>query len=170
MPDVHEVLKRAQSNGVAVGHFNISDSVQLKAVFSAAQELKVPVLIGVSEGEREFIGVRQFAALVRSLREQFDSPSFLTQTIHIRWRKLKKQRGVVSTSLFSTLPDSRSTTMCAEPRKQWKAVKSIKPDIFVEGEIDYIGTGSAIQGRLARGAASENGRSDFARLLMIVGM
>ena len=58
MPDLHEILKRAQSNGVAVGHFNISDSVQLKAVFSAANELKVPVLVGVSEGEREFIGAR----------------------------------------------------------------------------------------------------------------
>src|SRR5580693_5207082 len=77
MPSLNEVLKRAQSDGVAVGHFNISDSVQLKAVFAAAQELKVPVLIGVSEGERDFIGVRQIAALVRSLREEFSFPIFL---------------------------------------------------------------------------------------------
>jgi fructose-bisphosphate aldolase class II len=46
-------------------------------VFGAGQELNVPVLIGVSEGEREFIGVRQIAALVRSLREEFDYPIFL---------------------------------------------------------------------------------------------
>ena len=36
-----------------------------------------PVIIGVSEGEREFIGVRQIANLVRSLREDFDFPIFL---------------------------------------------------------------------------------------------
>jgi len=43
---LREVLEQAQKNRVAIGHFNISDSVQLKAVFTAAQELKVPVLIG----------------------------------------------------------------------------------------------------------------------------
>ena len=62
---------------MAVGHFNIADLVLLKAVFASAQELKVPVLVGVSEGEREFIGVRQIAALVRSLREEFNFPIFL---------------------------------------------------------------------------------------------
>jgi fructose/tagatose bisphosphate aldolase len=35
------------------------------------------VIIGVSEGERKFVGVRQASALVRSLREEFDFPIFL---------------------------------------------------------------------------------------------
>jgi fructose-bisphosphate aldolase, class II len=69
-----DVLSQAQKNGVAVGHFNVADLALLKAVFAAAQELKVPVLIGVSEGERDFIGVRQIAALVRSFREEFSFP------------------------------------------------------------------------------------------------
>ena len=51
MPDLHEVVKRAQSHGVAVGHFNISDFVMLKAVFASAQEVKVPLIVGVSEGQ-----------------------------------------------------------------------------------------------------------------------
>ena len=50
-------MEQAQKNAVAVGHFNIADLVLLKAVFASAQELKVPVLVGVSEGERDFIGV-----------------------------------------------------------------------------------------------------------------
>src|SRR5262249_55078149 len=37
----------------------------------------VPVVVGASEGEREFFGARQIAALVRSLREECDSPIFL---------------------------------------------------------------------------------------------
>ena len=77
MHALQDVLQRTQENGIAIGHFNISDFVQLKAVFSAAQSLEVPVLVGASEGEREFFGVRQIAALVRSLREQFDYPIFL---------------------------------------------------------------------------------------------
>jgi hypothetical protein len=52
-------LEQAQRDGVAVGHFNVSDLVLLKAVFAAARVLNVPVMVGVSEGEREFLGVRQ---------------------------------------------------------------------------------------------------------------
>jgi fructose-bisphosphate aldolase, class II len=77
MHSLSQVLARVRKDGTAVGHFNVSDLVLLKAVFSAAQELQVPVLVGASEGEREFMGVRQIAALVRSLREQFDFPIFL---------------------------------------------------------------------------------------------
>lgn len=77
MHSLRSVLKQAQQMRVAVGHFNVADLVLLKAVFVSAQELKVPVLVGVSEGEREFMGVPQIAALVRSLREEFDFPIFL---------------------------------------------------------------------------------------------
>jgi fructose-bisphosphate aldolase, class II len=51
--------------------------VALKAVYSAARELNVPVIVGVSEGEREFIGVPEIAALVRSIREQDGFPIYL---------------------------------------------------------------------------------------------
>src|SRR5689334_20021818 len=77
MKSLRDILRQTQEDGVAIGHFNISDLVLLKAAFAAAQELKVPVLVGASEGEREFMGVRQIAALVRSLREEFEFPIFL---------------------------------------------------------------------------------------------
>src|ERR1700716_840940 len=75
--NLRDTLERSQKEGVAVGHFNIADLVLLKAVFASARELNVTVLVGASEGEREFMGVRQIAALVRSLREEFDFPIFL---------------------------------------------------------------------------------------------
>jgi hypothetical protein len=52
---LRDLLQEAQQNAVAVGHFNVSDLVLLKAVFAAARELNVPVLVGLSEGEREFV-------------------------------------------------------------------------------------------------------------------
>ena len=133
---LREVLEQVQKNRVAIGHFNISDSVQLKAVFTAAQELKVPVLIGVSEGEREFIGTRQIAALVRSLREEFDFPVFLNAD-HT-YSVAKAQEAARSGFDLVVFDAVRRTKEAVE------AVKSIKPDILVEVEIGYIGTGSAI--------------------------
>src|ERR1700744_1282394 len=77
MSELRYVLKDAQSGGTAIGHFNISDWVLLKAVYASAYELKVPVIVGASEGERAFLGVPQIAALVKSLREQDGFPIFL---------------------------------------------------------------------------------------------
>ena len=64
MQTLKQVLQQAQQRGVAIGHFNISDLVLLKAVFAAAQELKVPVIVGASEGERAFMGVPQIVAQI----------------------------------------------------------------------------------------------------------
>ncbi|MGC1255266.1 MAG: class II fructose-bisphosphate aldolase, partial [Candidatus Acidiferrales bacterium] len=77
MQSLRDLLQEAQQSGKAIGHFNISDLALLKAVFAAARELNVPVIVGLSEGEREFVGVREIAAVVCSLREEFDFPIFL---------------------------------------------------------------------------------------------
>jgi fructose-bisphosphate aldolase class II len=74
---LRNVLEKAQNNGTALGHFNISDWILLKAVFASAQELRVPVIVGASESERAFLGVAQIAALVKSLRDEGGFPVFL---------------------------------------------------------------------------------------------
>ena len=77
MQTLREVLEQSQQRGVAIGHFNISDLILLKAVVAAAREIDVPVIVGASQGERDFMGVREIAALVRSLREESGVPIFL---------------------------------------------------------------------------------------------
>src|SRR5215468_8488461 len=77
MQGLRDALEEAQARGVAIGHFNIADSVLLNAVFAAARDLDVPLMVGVSEGEREFMGVLQVAALVQSLRDEYSYPIFL---------------------------------------------------------------------------------------------
>jgi fructose/tagatose bisphosphate aldolase len=46
MKTLREVLEEAERSRVAVGHFNISDLIMLKAVVESAQELNAPVLVG----------------------------------------------------------------------------------------------------------------------------
>src|SRR5882757_10254510 len=74
---LREVLTQREKEGAALGHFNVADQVLLKAVIAAAAETNLPVLVGASEGEREFFGARQLAALVKSLREETGLPVFL---------------------------------------------------------------------------------------------
>ncbi len=77
MKTFREILQKAESDGVAIGHFNVADFTMIKAVFNAAHELRVPVVVGASEGERKFFGTRQLAALVKSFRDEFGWPIFL---------------------------------------------------------------------------------------------
>lgn len=144
MREIRNVLELARKSGVAVGHFNIADLVLLKAVFSSAQELNVPVLVGASEGERAFMGVRQIAAVVRSLREEFDFPIFLNADhTHTLGKAIEAAEAGFDTVVFdaSALPfeeNARQTKQAVE------ALKAINPAILIEGEIGNIGTGSEI--------------------------
>ena len=144
MQQLRNQLEEAQSNGVAVGHFNISDWILLKAVCAAAQELKVPVIVGASEGERAFLGVAQIAALVRSLREEQGIPIFLnadhTHSLESAMAAAKAGFDSIVYDL-SALPFAENVK---QTRQAVEALKSVNPKILVEGEIGNIGTGSEI--------------------------
>src|ERR1700677_2604727 len=144
MHQLRAILDEAQSNGVAVGHFNISDWILLKAVFTSAQELKVPVIVGASEGERNFLGVAQIAALVRSLREEQSIPIFLNADhTHSLDSAIAAAKAGFDSIVYdlSALPFEENVK---QTRQAVVALKSINPAILVEGEIGNIGTGSEI--------------------------
>jgi ketose-bisphosphate aldolase len=144
MPSLRKLLQGAQEKGVAIGHFNVSDLVLLKAVFAAARELSVPVLVGLSEGEREFVGVRQIAAFVRSLRDEFEFPIFLNADhTHSLAKGVEAAKAGFDSIVFdrSALPFEENVR---QTKQAVEALKAINPAMLVEGEIGDIGTGSEI--------------------------
>jgi len=144
MHSLRELLQDAQKTGVALGHFNISDLVLVKAVFAAARELKVPVLVGLSEGEREFVGTRQISAFVRSLREEYDFPIYLNADhTHSLAKGIEAAKAGYDSIVFdlSALPFDENVR---QTKQAVEALKSINPAMLVEGEIGDIGTGSEI--------------------------
>jgi fructose-bisphosphate aldolase, class II len=157
MLSLRDALEQSQKDGVAIGHFNVADWVLLKAVVAAAQELKVPVVVGASEGEREFAGVRQIAALVRSLREEYDCPIFLNADhTHSLPKAVEAARAGFDAIVFdlSALPFEQNVR---QTKEAVEALKTINPAILVEGEIGDIGTGSEIHEKapdLSRGLTS----------------
>jgi fructose-bisphosphate aldolase class II len=144
MDSLRGLLRKAQDGGTSIGHFNIADLVLLKAVFAGARELKVPVLVGVSEGEREFMGVQQVAALVRSLREEFDFPIFLNADhTHSLAKGIEAAKAGFDSIVFdlSALPFDENVR---QTKQAVETLKGIRPEMLVEGEIGDIGTGSEI--------------------------
>lgn len=96
------VLSEAQAKGSAIGHFNISDIAMLKAVIAAGRDMKTVVIIGVSEGERTYLGTRQIAAVIRSLRDEINVPIFLNADHTHSPRARLRQRTLASIRLCST--------------------------------------------------------------------
>src|SRR6516164_6017209 len=132
MYTLRDILTQAQAAGVAIGHFNVADLVLLKAVFASARELKVPVLVGASEGEREFIGTRQLAALVRSLREEFEFPIFLNADhTHSLSKAVDAVKAGFDAIVFdlSALPFEQNVR---QTRQAVEALKSINASVLIE--------------------------------------
>jgi fructose-bisphosphate aldolase, class II len=141
---LRNVLENAQSSGTVIGHFNISDWVLLKAVYASAFELKVPVIVGASEGERSFLGVDQIVALVKSLREKDGFPLFLNADhTHSLDSAIAAAKAGFDSIVFdlSALPFEENVK---QTKQAVEVLKSIHPTILIEGEIGNIGTGSEI--------------------------
>jgi fructose-bisphosphate aldolase class II len=164
MQTLRNALEQSEKNRVAIGHFNVADLVLLKAVVAAARDLKVPVAVGASEGEREFFGVRQIAALVRSLREEYDYPIFLNADhTHSLAHALDVAKAGFDSVVFdlSALPFEQNVR---QTKEAVEALKAINPAILVEGEIGDIGTGSEIHETapdLSKGLTSPQQAKEF---------
>ena len=64
------MLKLAHEGHYAVGHFNINNLEWTKAVLQTAEELKSPVILGVSAGAAKYMGgFKVVAAMVRAMDE-----------------------------------------------------------------------------------------------------
>ncbi|MCI8892366.1 MAG: class II fructose-1,6-bisphosphate aldolase [Eubacterium sp.] len=66
-----EMLKKAKAGHYAVGQFNINNLEWTKSVLLTAEELKSPVILGVSEGAGKYMtGFKTVAAMVKAMDEE----------------------------------------------------------------------------------------------------
>lgn len=153
MKSLIETIKQAENNKVAVGHFNVSDTTALKAIFEAGRGLDLPVIIGVSEGERNFIGLKQVAALVKSLRDEYGYPIYLNADHTYSPQKVKE---AVDAGFDAAVFDASELPIEENIKKTKEVVgyvKSVNPDFLIEGELGYIGSGSTMLKEIPEGAA-----------------
>ena len=139
-----EFLKKARDGHYAIGQFNISNLETLKAILGAARNLKSPVIIGTSEGEREFIGRRQIVKLIEAYQEELQIPIILNADHTKSFEEIKK----VVDAGYSAVHFDGSELSFEENIKITKEVmeyaKSRDENILVEGELGYLRGGSNI--------------------------
>jgi len=69
-----EIMTAARGGSYAVGAFNINNMEFLQAITSAAEELRSPVIIAVSEGALKYAGFRDLVSMVRFTAEERSVP------------------------------------------------------------------------------------------------
>lgn len=151
MKTLKYIIEEAESKKVAIGHFNIANIEGLWGIFRAAQSLDVPVIIGVSEGERDFVGIKQAAALVKSIREEFDYPIFINADHTYSFERVKE---VVDAGFDAVIFDGAKLPMDENIKITKQCVeyaRSVNPEILVEAELGYIGTSSKLLDEVPEG-------------------
>jgi fructose-bisphosphate aldolase class II len=151
MKTLKEYIKEAKEKKIAIGHFNISNIEGLWAIFNAAKKFNLPVIIGVAEGERKYIGTRQVAALVKSIRDEYNYPIFLNadHTYTVEGVKEAIDAGfdavIFDATGMSYEENISKTKECVE------YAKSKNPEIVVEAELGFIGTSSKVLDGIPKG-------------------
>ena len=142
---IKDYLKRTTEEKWAMGHFNFSEDEALRAIVESASELKTPIFIGTSEGERKHIGIKQAVNLVRAFREEFGIPIFLNADHHKIFESVKEAVDAGYDAIladFSAKPFEENIKLT---KQSVEYAKSKNPDIIVEGELGYVRGESKIQ-------------------------
>lgn len=155
-----DTILQAKSDGHAIAHFNISNLDQARAIAQVAEELKQPVIIGVSEGEREYIGVAMARTLIDELNQEYSVPIFLNAD---HTYSLEKVMEVVEAGYDSVIVDGAKlpyeenvalVKTCVDYVRAYEAKTGKR--VLVEAELGYIGQSSSLNTELPEGVTEAN--------------
>ena len=155
MKTLNQYIKEAEEKGIAIGHFNISNIEGLHGIYNAAKKLNVPVIIGVSEGEEEFIGINEVAVLIKEIREKDNYPIFLNADHHYSFESVKNSldAGYDSAIIDAVkLPLEENiilTKKCVDYAKELSLREN--REILIEAELGFIGQSSKLLDAIPEG-------------------
>ncbi len=156
MDGLKQLLKEAERKKIAIGHFNISNLEQLKAISHVAAKLDVPVIIGTSEGEREYLGVHHAHDLIASYNKEHGKGNYWFYLNADHTHSLDKVKEAAEAGYDAILFDGGKLPLeenIEQTKEAVKIVRKINKNILVEGEMGYIGSSSEVRKEMPKGAA-----------------
>ena len=141
MKNIKYYLEKAHKEHWAIGQFNFSDFTQMKAVVSAAQQLKSPIILGTSEGESRFFGLEEAVALRDVLRKKTGLPIFLNLD---HGKSLEYLKEVIDSGYDMVHFDGSKLPLEENIKITKEVVKyARKKGVTVEGEVGRVGNDSS---------------------------
>lgn len=157
MKTLREYIKEAKEKGVAIGHFNISNIEALHGIYNAAKKLNLPIIIGVSEGEEEFIGRNEVAALINTIRKNDNYPIFLNADHHYTFESVKAaldagyDAAIIDAVTLPLQENIALTKKCVDYAKELNQKEG--RDILIEAELGFIGQSSKLLDAIPEGVS-----------------
>lgn len=163
MKTLREYIKEADAKGVAVGHFNISNIEAFHGIYNAAKKLSeevghlVPIVIGVSEGEEEFIGINIVSAIVKATREKDNYPIFLNADHHYGFNSVKSaidagfDAAIIDEVKLPLDENIALTKKCVDYATDVNQKEG--RDVLIEAEIGFIGQSSKLLESIPEGVS-----------------
>lgn len=155
-----ELVKDAESKQKSIGHFNVSTLEMVHGVVNGAIAMNAPVIIGVSEGEREFMGQNEIVSLIKTLREKFNHPIFLNADHTYSFNKVKE---AVEMGFDSVIFDGADKSYEENLENTIKCVNFVKEfnknngtSVLIEAELGFIGKSSKVLDGIPEGVKLEN--------------
>lgn len=146
---LNDYLTKAKKNKYAIGHFNFATADVLRGIVEAARESGASaVMVGTSEGEAGFIGMKEAVALVAALRQEYDFPVFLNADHFKSFEKCKEAIDAGYDSVICDLSELSYEENIAGTKQVVDYARSVSPDISVEGELGYLRGASQIQEKI----------------------
>lgn len=139
--EIINIYKKADNKGFAIGAFNFSTNEILKGITRAAMKMKAPVIVSMSEGERNFFGCSESVGVFRAIRKKY--PYVILHADHTKsFEELKR---VVDAGYPSVHFDGSELDFNENIRQTRKAAEyAHKHRVFIEGELGGIKGGSTV--------------------------
>lgn len=160
MKTLREYILDYEKQGRAIGHFNITTIDMLWGVFNAARAVsddigeQVPVIIGTSEGERDFFGPRQFVSIIESLRAEYDYPIFSNADHTMSVDRSKEAIDAGYDMVIIDAADKSFDENLQMTRDVVMYRNEVDSETIIEAELGYIGAGSSVKDELPEGVST----------------
>ncbi len=147
--NLNDYLKQAKEGHYAIGHFNFATEDVLRGIIEASRDAGAPcIMVGTSEGEANFVGMKEAVVLVKAMREDFNYPIFLNADHYKSFEKCKEAVDAGYDSIIidaSKLPNEENVALTKQVVDYCRSVNS---DISVEGELGYLKGSSEVQTKI----------------------
>ncbi len=142
-------FQKAELGKYAIGQFNVSTADQIKAIMEVAVRLHSPVILGTSEGERDFLGVREAVKLCEAYEEETKLPVILNADHTKSVEKVEEALKAGYNSIHFDGSELAYEKNIKQTRHVVDMVRSFGENISVEGELGYLaGASKLIQEKL----------------------
>ncbi|WP_237036100.1 class II fructose-1,6-bisphosphate aldolase [Mediannikoviicoccus vaginalis] len=134
-----EMLDKAYSENYAVGQFNINNLEWTRAILETAEELKSPVILGVSEGAaRYMVGFKTVVKMVEGMVEELNIT--VPVAIHLDHGTYEGAKKAIEAGFTSVMFDGSSYPIEENVEKTKEIVEiAHSQGISVEAEVGAIG-------------------------------